>query len=293
MFSILFSHVGMRKLIKRIIWLQHFLGRWSKELLLILVDTPVPPSYICITVLTDFRSWRKENLEQKGLSPSSPAQIWLEFFMKLYSTLMLISGNLRWKRKISNMKIWFILEKSVFDVFFFLVFKYVLQIIWCRGVVVISTAQLHSTKLEIRFCVGSNPARGVSEIRDAEDLWQWSRLKIRLNVFRWSTMPQKQFIIIIIITIIISNSPIVCRRFQPPLPPRFYIQSPYIPFPNPPLLARLFRQYRPIEIPDKHKNKLMWQSYFFIFRRLKSHICMVFYINSTLVSNTWMIFNQK
>ena len=240
MFSILFSHVGMRKLIKRIIWLQHFLGRWSKELLLILVDTPVPPSYICITVLTDFRSWRKENLEQKGLSPSSPAQIWLEFFMKLYSTLMLISGNFRWKRKISNMKIWFIPEKSVFDVFFFLVFKYVLQIIWCRGVVVISTAQLHSTKLEIRFCVGSNPARGVSEIRDAEDLWQWSRLKIRLNVFRWSTMPQKQFIIIII-----SNSPIVCRRFQPPLPPPLLYTIPLYTFSEPPAFGKTFPTISP------------------------------------------------
>ena len=68
-----------------------------------------------------------------------------------------------------------------------------------RGVVVITTAQLHSTKPEIRFCAGSNPARGVSEIRDGEDLWQWSRLKIRLNAFRRSTIPQKQFITIIII----------------------------------------------------------------------------------------------
>ena len=39
-----------------------------------------------------------------------------------------------------------------------------------RGVVVITTAQLHSTKPELRFCAGSNPARGVSEIRDGEDL---------------------------------------------------------------------------------------------------------------------------
>ena len=39
-----------------------------------------------------------------------------------------------------------------------------------RGVVVITTAQLHSTKAELRFCAGSNPARGVSEIRDGEDL---------------------------------------------------------------------------------------------------------------------------
>ena len=38
------------------------------------------------------------------------------------------------------------------------------------GVVVITTAQLHSTKLELKFCTGSNPARGVSEIRDSEDL---------------------------------------------------------------------------------------------------------------------------
>ena len=41
---------------------------------------------------------------------------------------------------------------------------------WRRGVVVITTAQLHSTKPELRFCAGSNPARGVSEIRDGEDL---------------------------------------------------------------------------------------------------------------------------
>ena len=39
-----------------------------------------------------------------------------------------------------------------------------------RGVVVITTAQLHSAKPELRFCAGSNPARGVSEIRDGEDL---------------------------------------------------------------------------------------------------------------------------
>ena len=38
------------------------------------------------------------------------------------------------------------------------------------GVVVITTAQLHSIKTELRFCADSNPARGVSEIRDSEDL---------------------------------------------------------------------------------------------------------------------------
>ena len=39
--------------------------------------------------------------------------------------------------------------------------------------------------------------RSVSEMRDGEDLWQWSHLEIRLNAFRRSTIPQKLFIIII------------------------------------------------------------------------------------------------
>ena len=41
---------------------------------------------------------------------------------------------------------------------------------WCRGVVLITTAQLHSTERELRFCAGSKPALGVSEIHDGEDL---------------------------------------------------------------------------------------------------------------------------
>lgn len=31
----------------------------------------------------------------------------------------------------------------------------------------------------------------MSEIRDGENLWQWSELEIRLNVVRWSTILQK------------------------------------------------------------------------------------------------------
>ena len=58
-------------------------------------------------------------------------------------------------------------------------------------VVVVTTAQLHSTKPELRFCAGLNPAHCVLEIRDGKDLWQWSRLEIRLNAFRRSTIPQK------------------------------------------------------------------------------------------------------
>ena len=40
-------------------------------------------------------------------------------------------------------------------------------------------------------------------------------------------------------------------------------------FPNPLFLARLFQQYHPNEIQGKNKNKLMWEKYFFNFRRLK------------------------
>ena len=41
---------------------------------------------------------------------------------------------------------------------------------WRRGVVVITTAQLYSTKPELRFCAGLNPTHGVLEIRYGEDL---------------------------------------------------------------------------------------------------------------------------
>ena len=39
-----------------------------------------------------------------------------------------------------------------------------------RGIVVIATAQLYSTKPELRFSTGSSSAQGMSEIRDGEDL---------------------------------------------------------------------------------------------------------------------------
>ena len=38
---------------------------------------------------------------------------------------------------------------------------------WRGDVVVITTAQLYSTKPELRLCASSNPARDVLEIRDA------------------------------------------------------------------------------------------------------------------------------
>ena len=43
-------------------------------------------------------------------------------------------------------------------------------VLWHRGAVVTTTAQLHSTKPELRLCGGSNPASGVSEICDDENL---------------------------------------------------------------------------------------------------------------------------
>ena len=64
--------------------------------------------------------------------------------------------------------------------------------LWRRGVRAITTAQLHSTKPELRYCAGSNPACYVSKIRDGVDLWQWSRLEIRLNASLRSTIPQKK-----------------------------------------------------------------------------------------------------
>ena len=60
-----------------------------------------------------------------------------------------------------------------------------------RSVVVITTAQLHSFKPELMFCASSNPVHGVTQIRDNEDLWRWSRLELTLNVFRRSNTPQK------------------------------------------------------------------------------------------------------
>ena len=73
-----------------------------------------------------------------------------------------------------------------------------------RGVVIITSAQLQWTKPELLFSACSNPACGMSEICDGEDLWQLSRLEIKLHAFCRSSIAQKQFIIIIISIIIIT-----------------------------------------------------------------------------------------
>ena len=73
-------------------------------------------------------------------------------------------------------------------------------------VVVITTAQHLSKKLGLSFYARSNPGRGLSEICDCKNVWQWFRLKIRLNAFRWSDIPLKQLISIIFM------QKIICRR---------------------------------------------------------------------------------
>ena len=44
------------------------------------------------------------------------------------------------------------------------------QVWWRRGVVFITAVHFHSPKPKLRFCAGSNPARGVSEICDDKDV---------------------------------------------------------------------------------------------------------------------------
>ena len=61
---------------------------------------------------------------------------------------------------------------------------------------------------ELRFCASSlkscSPLAGIC---DVDNLWQWSRLKLRFNAFHQSTFPQKQFNIIIrALTSILINS---------------------------------------------------------------------------------------
>ena len=77
-------------------------------------------------------------------------------------------------------------------------FSNILVIIMHNSVVVITTAYIHLTKPVLKFCTCSNPTCGVLEVCSGENLWQWSRLKIKLKPFRWSTVPKKQFAIIVL-----------------------------------------------------------------------------------------------
>ena len=56
---------------------------------------------------------------------------------------------------------------------------------------VITAAQLHSTKPELRFYAGQSPSRDVLEIHDGKDHWHLFRLERGLNAVRLSNIPQK------------------------------------------------------------------------------------------------------
>ena len=51
------------------------------------------------------------------------------------------------------------------------------------------------------------------EICDGEDIWQWPWLEIRLNAFRWSTIPQKELIIEVLISKVLIDSNISHDEF--------------------------------------------------------------------------------
>ena len=78
------------------------------------------------------------------------------------------------------------------------VFVVVFDVFRRRGVVAITAAQLHSTKPELGFCAGSNPARGVLKIRHVEDLWQivraWNKTKRLSSVNQTRKTIHHQFI---------------------------------------------------------------------------------------------------
>lgn len=62
---------------------------------------------------------------------------------------------------------------------------------------ILNTTAQHLTKPELRLCADANLTRGMLETCDDEDLWQRSHVEIKLNVFCCTTIPQKQFAIII------------------------------------------------------------------------------------------------
>lgn len=81
-----------------------------------------------------------------------------------------------------------------------------------------------------------------------------------------------------------SLSITVCQRFEPPSTDNctLWPESLFYILTNPP---RLFWQYYPNEIQNKNKNKLIWGSYSFIFRGLKSNSKCFFMVNTRLRFN--------
>ena len=86
------------------------------------------------------------------------------------------------------------------------------------------------------------------------------------------------FIRVLFWTILVHNVQKIWSPFyrHPPPPPTICLSLLFIFFLDPPLLVRIFWQYRPNEIPDEHKTNFMWQSSFFFFRKLRKNVTCVF-----------------
>ena len=115
----------------------------------------------------------------------------LDLVKVLFDTFVQWSGIL-YQQKLGMLILCHLLRKKFENGSHQIVNVYFVQTFWVELVLlVVTTAQLHSTKPELRFCTCSSPALSVLEIHDGEDLWQWSQLEIWLNAFRLSTKPQK------------------------------------------------------------------------------------------------------
>ena len=82
---------------------------------------------------------------------------------------------------------------------------------------------------------------------------------------------------------------IVYRSFESPFYkqlPALYGHPPFYIFFKPPLLVRLFRQYRLNEIPNKHKNKLSCGKVISSSLEDLKTTLNAFFINNTFISNT-------
>ena len=72
---------------------------------------------------------------------------------------------------------------------------------------------------------------------------------------------------------------IVSRKFKPPSIDNSPLYShPFLSLFGIHTFGNIFRQDSPNEIQNKHKNKLKWQSHFFMFRKLQNNVTCFFYM---------------
>ena len=87
------------------------------------------------------------------------------------------------------------------------------------------------------------------------------------------------------------------------IPPYIAASHIYIFFLNPLPLTTFFWQYCPNDVRGKHKNRLMGESYFFMFRvlqnnvslflGLQNNVTLVFFISNTFISHIGLRFDSK